>query len=99
MAEPVVDLLEAVDVHEQRRHRHVQAPGAGEDLLGPVEDQASVRQARQGIVKGPVFELVGLLPDQPPSLLTRARERTVEQESEDRHDQAERQSEEALRVG
>ena len=40
--EPVVDLLEPVDVNEQSRHRHVLAARSREDLFGPVEDQTPV---------------------------------------------------------
>ena len=80
MAEPVVDLLEAVDVHEQRGDRHVQPPRSGEHLLGAVEDQAPVRQVGQRIVQRAVLQLVGLLPDQAPGPLARTRERAIEQE-------------------
>ena len=72
MAEAVVDLLEAVDVHEQRRRRSVEPPRSREHLLGAIEDQGPVRQAGQRIVQGPVLEFVGLLADQPPSTLARA---------------------------
>ena len=40
--EGVVDVLEAVDVDVQRRHREPLAPRAGEHLLGPVERKHAV---------------------------------------------------------
>ena len=93
--EAVVDLPEAIDVHEQGRHGDVLPPRSGEDLFGPVEHQASVWHVRQTIVQRVICQLVGLLSNQPPRPLARTREHAVEQKSEDRDQQA---GEETLRI-
>ena len=80
VAVAVVDLLEAVDVDEQRGHRHVLAAPAREDLLGAVEHEDPVRQVGERVVQRAVLELVGLLPDKAPGALARAREHAPEQE-------------------
>ena len=51
VAERVVDALEVVDVDEQRRHRRLVAGGAREHLLDAIQDQRSVRQPRQRVVR------------------------------------------------
>ena len=58
MTEGVVDVLEVVEVDEERGHGPVFAPGAHEHLFGPVEDEGPVGQAGQGVVEGLVGELV-----------------------------------------
>jgi hypothetical protein len=73
----VVDLLEAVDVEEQRGHRHVQATRAAEDLFGAVEREDPVRELGKRVVKRPVLELAGALADEHPRSLARAGQHTV----------------------
>ncbi len=51
VAEGVVHLLEAVEIHEQRRGLGAVAPGAGQHLLDPVEDERAVRQAGERVVQ------------------------------------------------
>ena len=51
VAERVVDLLEAVEVDEERGGLGAAAPGAGEHLLDAVEDQRAVGQPGQRIVQ------------------------------------------------
>ena len=46
----VVHLLEPVEIDEQGGNRNVSPPGPGQHLLGAVENQSAVGQARQGIV-------------------------------------------------
>ncbi len=59
--EGVVDVLEAVDVDVQRRHRELLAPRAGEHLLRTIERQHAVGQAGQGVVQRLMAKLSGLL--------------------------------------
>ncbi len=62
VAQRVVDVLEVVEVDEQRGHRSVLAPGADEHLVGSVEDQGAVGEAGQRVVQRHVEELgLGLL--------------------------------------
>ena len=58
VAHGVVDRLEIVQVDEQRRDRRVLAAGAGQHVLGPVEDQRPVGQTGQGVVQRLVADLV-----------------------------------------
>ena len=65
----VVRVLEIVQVDEEGRHRRAGTPGSHQHLLGAIEDQLTVRQARQWIVEGSMrqegFELLALgdIPD------------------------------------
>ena len=99
MAVAVVDLLEAVDVHEQRGNRDILASRPSQELLGAVEHQDSVRKVRQRIVQGEVLQLAGPLSDETPCPLARARQHAMEQEHEDRDEQTETQGDEAPQVG
>ncbi len=51
VAERVVDLLEAVEVDEQRRALGAAPAGAREHLLDPVEDQRPVGQTGERVVQ------------------------------------------------
>ena len=63
VAEGVVDVLEVVQVDEQRGHRQVPPPGPGQHLVGPVEDQRAVGEPGEGVVDGGVGQaLLGVLP-------------------------------------
>jgi hypothetical protein len=99
VAETVVDLLEAVDVDEQRGHRYVPPPPASEDLLGAVEHTDPVRQVGQRVVQRSILELLGLLSDQSPGLLARAREHAIEHQDQECDQQAEAQGDQTLGVG
>ena len=50
MTERVVDVLEVVEIDEQRRHRCLAATRAREHLLDAVQDQRAVREAGQRVV-------------------------------------------------
>ncbi len=58
MAQRVVDALEVVEVHEQRRHRCLAAHRAGEHLLDAVEDQRAIWQAGERIMGGKEAKLL-----------------------------------------
>ena len=58
MAEGVVDLLEAVEVHQQQTHRPSPPSRGGERPVEAVGQQRAVGQTGQGIVQGLVGELV-----------------------------------------
>ena len=58
VAEAVVDLLEAVQVEEQHRHRGRLALGPLEGVVDPVLEQGPVGQRGQRVVEGLVDELV-----------------------------------------
>ena len=57
MAERVVDVLEAVEVDDQDRHRDPWAPAAGQGVLQPVGEQGPVGQSGQRIVQSLPDEL------------------------------------------
>jgi hypothetical protein len=98
VSKPVVDLLEAVDVHEQRCHGDVEAARAREHLLGAVEHERTVRQAGQRIVERAELELLGLLADEAPGALAREREHAVEQEHQECDEHADRKDDQRLRA-
>ena len=50
VAERVVDVLEVVEIYEQRRDRRLAANGTGEYLLNTIQNQGAVRQPRQRVV-------------------------------------------------
>ena len=84
MAERVVDVLELVEIDEQRRAGRSRAAVAGQQLLDPVHDQRPVRQAGQRVVQRLVAQLAGPLTDE----LRRARSRPVpKHETSDRPEQ------------
>ena len=58
MAEGVVDVLESVEIDEQDGNRHLASAGSGKHLLGPVEDQGSVRQPGQRVMDRLITDLV-----------------------------------------
>ena len=58
VSEPVVDLLEVVEVDEQQRDRGVGAPGAGERQVELLLDQDPVGQAGQRVVIREVRQLL-----------------------------------------
>jgi hypothetical protein len=58
VAEPVVHCLEAVQVHEQQRHRAVMAAHLEHGLLQPVSQQQAVGQAGEHIVVGEVLQIL-----------------------------------------
>ncbi len=64
VAERVVDVLEVVEVDEQRRTRRPVALAAGEELLDAVHDQRPVRQVGQRVVQRLMAQLVGAFGDQ-----------------------------------
>ncbi len=98
MAEAVVDLLEAVDVDEQRGRADAQAPCTREHLLGTVEHERSIGKVGQGIVQGAVGELAGLLVDQAPCSTARARQDAIDEQQKQRDHQTEDQREQTLPV-
>jgi hypothetical protein len=57
MAEGVIDVLEAVEVDHEDRHRDPWAPAAGQGVLQPVGEQGPVGQAGQRIVQSLADEL------------------------------------------
>ncbi len=61
VAQRVVDILEPVQIHEQRRARGAVAPVAGLQPLDTVHDQSPIRQARQRVVQGLVTQLITLV--------------------------------------
>ena len=65
VAERVVDVLEVVEVDEQRRARRAVAPAADQELLDAVHDQRPVRQVGQRVVQRLMAQLLGALGDQP----------------------------------
>jgi len=88
--EVVVHVLEAVHVDEQRAGNDLRlTPGAREHLLGPIQDQRTVREPGERVVEGLVRELARLLPHE------RARPGAAGAEHE--HEQAQQQAEEAFR--
>ena len=88
VSQVVVDRLEVVDVDEQHAGEH---PGvarrAREQLLGAVEHERAVGQARQRVVQSLVGEL--------PVLLGELAQRTHPTRGERQHQQADRQAQEA----
>jgi hypothetical protein len=58
VAEAVVDLLEAVEVQEQHRHRGAVASGPQQGVVDPVLEQGPVGERREAVVEGLVRELV-----------------------------------------
>ena len=93
VAVAVVDLLEAVDVDEQRGDRYVEAARAGKDLFGTVENEGPVGQIGERVVQRGVLELAGLLSHQAPRAPAGSREHNIEQEYEQRDEHAETQRE------
>ena len=65
VAERVVDVLEVVEVDEQRGAGRAVAAVAGEQLLDAVHDQRAVRQAGQRVVQRLMAQLAGAFADQP----------------------------------
>ena len=63
VAEGVVDVLEVVEVDEQRRPCRPVALAAGEELLDAVHDQRPVRQVGQRVVQRLMAQLVGAFGD------------------------------------
>jgi hypothetical protein len=57
MAEVIVDLLEAVQVHEDHRQQLVVAFGQAAGLLQPFGQQLAVGQFREGVEMGQPFQL------------------------------------------
>jgi hypothetical protein len=57
VAEPVVDVIEVVQVDEQQRHGGGLAEAAGQGMLDPVGEQSAVGQPGQAVVEGLVFEI------------------------------------------
>ena len=64
VTEGVVDVLEVVEVDEQRRPTGAVAAVADQQLLDAVHDQRPVRQPGQRIVEGLIAQLVGLRADE-----------------------------------
>ena len=60
VAEGVVDVLEAVEIHHHQRHRLLVALAQADRLEQPVVEQAPVRKAGQGVMEGLVLQF-GLL--------------------------------------
>ena len=65
VAQRVVDVLEVVEIDEQRRARGAVAPAAGQQLLDAIHDQRPVRQAGQRVVQRLVTQLLSALGHQP----------------------------------
>ncbi len=66
VAERVVDVLELVEVDEERRTLARVAVVSSKELLDPVEDQRTVGKPGQRVVERLVAQLVCPLADQPP---------------------------------
>jgi hypothetical protein len=98
-AKAVVELLEAVDAHQQRGDGDIQPARPREHPLGSVEHEGPVRQARERIVERAVFQLLALRLDQHPSAAPRTRKRAVEQDDEDCEHSAEEEGGGASRIG
>ncbi len=64
VAECVVDVLELVEVDEQGGHAGVVAAGSSRHLLGAVENEGAVGEARQGVMARLVSELSGAFLDE-----------------------------------
>ena len=56
MAEHVVDLLEVVEIEEEKRSARTGAPAQGEDGFEPFEEDLAVQQSRQRVVLGQVAD-------------------------------------------
>ena len=96
VAEPVVDVLEAVDVDVQGRDRHLRASCPREHLLGPVEREGPVGQPRQRVVQRLMAQLNRLLLEQRERPRPRASHDRDQQEQDQRHQRADREHEHAL---
>ncbi len=62
MAERVIDLLEAVEVHDHHGRGHVVAAGRGERVTDAVVEERAVGQVRERVVERLVLVHLGLVP-------------------------------------
>src|SRR5437870_11519445 len=63
MAEGVVDLLEAIEVHHDHPHRVAAAARGGDGVLQAIEKQGAIGQAGQTVMSGLVDDLLFALRD------------------------------------
>ncbi len=68
MSQAVVDQLESIEIqHENGEYPPLVSPGTIQRDLDPVEEKGPVGKTRQPIVKGRMFQLLGV----PPNLVLR----------------------------
>ena len=92
MAERVVDVLEVVQIDEQRGAGRAVAAVPGEQLLDAIHDQRPVRQAGQRVVQRLVAQLARALADQPQRPCSTGAEHQHERSEEDAQRDARQQA-------
>ena len=59
MPEALIDLLEAIEVDQDRRHRRALPPRTSQQLLGAIHREGPVRQVGERVVEGLMAQLSG----------------------------------------